>query len=205
MKIIQEILKYLELYFIYLYPGFITIFFYSFTKVKSLKFNKTLIMTSVIISYIYVLIYRWIRGFNTLLDFNVIDYIIILFISIIIPFVWHWISRSKWIEPLLNKLNINTTIETNVWDYIHYRDKDKEGIVLKLFLDNNDIMYEGSLRYHESDINKKQTICLSGYRRYIKENGKYVVKQDYNNDNSRWVMLDISEITRVEIKYHTNK
>ena len=94
MKIIQEILKYLELYFIYLYPGFITIFFYSFTKVKSLKFNKTLIMTSVIISYIYVLIYRWIRGFNTLLDFNVIDYIIILFISIIIPFVWHWISRS---------------------------------------------------------------------------------------------------------------
>ena len=78
-------------------------------------------------------------------------------------------------------------------------------IVLKLFLDNNDIMYEGSLRYHESDINKKQTICLSGYRRYIKENGKYVVKQDYNNDNSRWVMLDISEITRVEIKYHTNK
>ena len=105
----------------------------------------------------------------------------------------------------MNKININTTVETSVWDYIHYRDKDKKGIVLKVFLDDKDIMYEGSLRYHESDTTKQQTICLSGYRRYVKENGKFVPKQDYDNDNSRWVLINITDITRVEIKYDSAK
>lgn len=203
--LIQEILQILEQYFIYLYPGFVTIFIYLFTKAKSMKMDKILIISSIVISYVYVLIYRLIKGYNGLSDFKGYDYVIILLISILCPLIWHSISRSKWIEPVLNSININTTIENNVWDYIHYRDKDKKGIVLKVFLDDKDIMYEGSLRYHESDIAKKQTICLSGYRRYVKENGTFVAKQDYNNDNSRWVMLDAANIDRVEIKYDSDK
>lgn len=203
--LIQEILQILEQYFIYLYPGFVTIFIYLFTKAKSMKMDKILIISSIVISYVYVLIYRLIKGYNGLSDFKGDDYVIILLISILCPLIWHLISRSKWIEPVLNSININTTIENNVWDYIHYRDKDKKGIVLKVFLDDKDIMYEGSLRYHESDTTKKQTICLSGYRRYVKENGTFVVKQDYNNDNSRWVMLDAANIDRVEIKYDSDK
>lgn len=91
------------------------------------------------------------------------------------------------------------------WDYIHNRDKEKKGIILKVFLDDKDIMYEGSLRYRESDLEKEPSICLSGYRRYVKENGKYITKQDYNNDNSRWVLINIKEITRSEIKYASEK
>lgn len=68
-------------------------------------------------------------------------------------------------------MGFNTTLEDTVWDYIQYRDKEKDGIVLKVFLDNKDIMYEGCLRYRESDIDKEQAICLSGYRRYIKKKG----------------------------------
>ena len=102
-------------------------------------------------------------------------------------------------------MGFNTTLEDTVWDYIQYRDKEKDGIVLKVFLDNKDIMYEGCLRYRESDIDKEQAICLSGYRRYIKENGSYVKKQDYNKDNSRWVLINLNEITRSEIKYNSEK
>lgn len=203
-EFLQDILQALEQYFVYIYPGFITIFVYLFTKAKSFKMDKTLIISSVVISYIYVLIYRSIRGCDVA-DFKNRDYIFLLIVSIIIPLLWHWISRSKWLEPALNKININTTVETNVWDYIHYRDKDKKGIVLKVFLDDKDIMYEGSLRYHESDTTKQQIICLSGYRRYVKENGKFVPKQDYDNDNSRWVLINITDITRVEIKYDSAK
>ena len=96
-------------------------------------------------------------------------------------------------------------MEDTVWDYIQYRDKEKKGIVLKVFLDDKDIMYEGSLRYRESDPEKEQAICLSGYRRYVKENGRYIPKQDYNNDNSRWVLINVKEITRSEIKYASEK
>ena len=39
----------------------------------------------------------------------------------------------------------------------------------------------------------------------IEENGKYITKQDYNNDNSRWVLINIKEITRSEIKYASEK
>ena len=133
------------------------------------------------------------------------DYVILLIFSILLPVIWHWISRSYFAEKVLNKIGINTTLENTVWDYIQYRDKEKKGIVLKVFLDDKDIMYEGSLRYRESDPEKEQAICLSGYRRYVKENGRYIPKQDYNNDNSRWVLINIKEITRSEIKYASEK
>jgi len=74
-----------------------------------------------------------------------------------------------------------------------------------VFLDDKDIMYEGSLRYWESAPEKEQAICLSRYRRYFKENGRYTPKQDYNNDNSRWVVIDVKKITRLEIKYASEK
>lgn len=203
-KAIQDVLQSLELYFIYIYPGFITVFVYLFTKAQKLKKKKYVIFISVIISYIYVVVYRWIRNYDELSQFTVEDHVIIICISVLVPIIWHYVSMSKCLEFFLKKININTTIETNVWDYIRNRDKKGEGIVLKVFLDDN-VMYEGSLRYHESDVNKKQKICLSGYRRYEKEAGKYSVKQDYNNDNSRWVMLKVSDVVRIEIKYKSDK
>lgn len=201
---IQDILQSLELYFIYIYPGFITIFVYLFTKAQRLKEKKYVIIISVIISYVYVVIYRWIRNYDKLSQFTVKDHVIILAISILVPIIWHRISLSKCLECFFREIKINTTIETNVWDYIHSRDREGKGIVLKVFLDDN-IMYEGSLRYHESDVSKKQTICLSGYRRYEKKDGRYITCRDYNNDNSRWVMLAMSDVTRVEIKYSSDK
>ena len=41
-KVIQDILQYLEQYFVYLYQGFVTIFIYSFTKAKGFKLIEIL-------------------------------------------------------------------------------------------------------------------------------------------------------------------
>ena len=54
-----------------------------------------------------------------------------LIVSILLPVIWHWISRSYFAEKVLNKIGFNTTLEDTVWDYIQYRDKEKKGIVLK--------------------------------------------------------------------------
>lgn len=201
---VEEILKLLERYFVYIYPGFITILIYHFSKARGTKLNKATLGICVIISYIYILLYNFVRK-TEVSKFSNNDYVILLFISILFPIIWHWISRSKWIEKVLEEMGFNTTLEDTVWDYIHNRDKEKKGIILKVFLDDKDIMYEGSLRYRESDLEKEPSICLSGYRRYVKENGKYITKQDYNNDNSRWVLINIKEITRSEIKYASEK
>ena len=174
--------------------------FIIFAKARGTKLNKSTLGISVVISYVYIVLYKFF--FKTdVSQFSNKDYVILLIFSILLPVIWHWISRSYFAEKVLNKIGINTTLEDTVWDYIQYRDKEKKGIVLKVFLDDKDIMYEGSLRYRESDPEKEQAICLSGYRRYVKENGRYIPKQDYNNDNSRWVLINIKEITRSEIKY----
>lgn len=202
--IVQEILELLERYFVYIYPGFITILIYHFSKARGTKLNKSTLGVCVVISYIYIILYNFILK-TEVSQFSNKDYVILLIISILLPLIWYWVSKSEWIENILNTMGFNTTLEDTAWDYIQYRDKEKKGIILKVFLDNKDIMYEGSLRYRESDLEKEQLICLSGYRRYIKENKKYIPKQDYNNDNSRWVLINIKEITRSEIKYASEK
>ena len=201
---IDEALQSLEQYFIYLYPGFITICFYSFIKARKIQPNKVLIVSSIVISYVYVLIYRWITEKN-IEKFQVADYIIILFIAIVVPYIWHLINRSSWIEPALNKIGINASMDDSAWGYIHHKDKNKKGIVLKIFLDDEKVMYEGSLRYRETGTEKQCAVCLSGYRRYVKEDDKFVQKLDYGDDHSRWVMIDVTKATRVEVKYNESK
>lgn len=204
VEIVKGVLELLEQYFVYVYPGFVTILVHHFAKARGTKLNKSTLGISVVISYVYIVLYKFF--FKTdVSQFSNKDYVILLIFSILLPVIWHWISRSYFAENVLNKIGINTTLEDTVWDYIQYRDKEKKGIVLKVFLDDKDIMYEGSLRYRESDPEKEQAICLSGYRRYVKENGRYIPKQDYNNDNSRWVLINIKEITRSEIKYASEK
>lgn len=201
---IKEIIEILDKYFVYLYPGFISLYIFYFSKARKMKGNIITITVSLVISYVYILIYRTFCS-KAVSDFKDIDYIILLIIAIVFPIIWHNISKSGRTEKILDGLGFNTTLEDDVWAYIQSRDKEKKGIVLKVFLDDKDIMYEGSLRYRESSDEKEKTICLSGYRRYLKEDGKYYIKQDYNNDNSRWVLIDISKITRSEIKYVTEK
>ena len=204
VEIVKGVLELLEQYFVYVYPGFVTILVHHFVKARGTNLNKSTLGISVVISYVYIVLYKFF--FKTdVSQFSNKDYVILLIFSILLPVIWHWISRSYFAEKVLNKIGINTTLEDMVWDYIQYRDKEKKGIVLKVFLDDKDIMYEGSLRYRESDPEKEQAICLSGYRRYVKENGRYIPKQDYNNDNSRWVLINIKEITRSEIKYASEK
>lgn len=204
VEVVKGVLELLEQYFVYVYPGFVTILVHHFAKARGTKLNKSTLGISVVISYVYIVLYKFF--FKTdVSQFSNKDYVILLIFSILLPVIWHWISRSYFAEKVLNKIGINTTLEDTVWDYIQYRDKEKKGIVLKVFLDDKDIMYEGSLRYRESDPEKELAICLSGYRRYVKENGRYIPKQDYNNDNSRWVLINIKEITRSEIKYASEK
>lgn len=66
-------------------------------------------------------------------------------------------------------------------------------------------MYEGSLRLHESDPYREQYICLSRYRRYIKEDGVFVIKNDYASNRAKWVYLKMETVDRVEISYKEPK
>lgn len=200
---IKEILDALELYFVYIYPGFVTIYIYKFITAKKFKYNKESVLISLIVSYIYIIVYRFFIGYSVNCFFAK-DFIYILLASIVLPIVWLRIYRSKLFEALLRWLKINSSVEDNVWDYIRYRTDKQETITLKIFLDDKSVMYEGKLRYYQFDEDDK-AICLSAYRRYLREDNKFTCANDYANDNSRWVMIKISGVTRVEICYDSQK
>lgn len=200
LEIAKNIIELLEYYFVYIYPGYVSFAIYQFSRAKSIRFDRSIFGISIIISYIYILLYGFVFG-KASYQFSNLDYISLLLIATVMPVIFHKVSRCKCVKCILANSGFNVTIEDDVWDYIQY--KDEQGVNLKVFLDSKDTMYEGALRYREFT-DEKKVICLSGYRRYIKENSsKYQCIQNYGGDDTRWVLIDCSDVTRFEIQYQS--
>lgn len=205
VNLIKDVLDSLTLYFVYFYPGIISMFVYRFVRGRSIVEDKITLIKGITISYIYVTIMTFLLR-KSVGDFSVVEHFFLLLISIVTPILWNGSIKSKKFRNVLDWLKIDTEISDNLMDLVKSKETDtKKGIVLKVFLDKQDLMYEGKLREHESDINKSQVICLSGYRRYVKKDNVFSVKNDYSGDNSRWVALKSDDITRIEIKYEEEK
>lgn len=205
LEILEAVIIILEKYFVFIYPGFISYFLFCFGRTKKIEKNYIVLITSIVISYVYIIIYKFVRNAKVE-EFINQDYIALLLMSIVLPILWNWISRTKWFESFLKFFRIYTTIEENALDYVRYRAKGKnEGIVVKVFLDDMNIMYEGGLRFHESDVEKESDLCLSGYRRYKKIEGEWKVIQNYENDSSRWVLIKGKDVKRIEVNYSEKK
>ena len=122
MEIIKELPKLLENYFVYIYPGFLTIYIYNFAKARETKLDKTTLIMSIVISYTYIIIYGFIFS-TSILNFHDVDYVALFIAADFIPLMWYRASRSAWGGQLLKRLGINTSLEDTAWDYIHCQDK----------------------------------------------------------------------------------
>lgn len=181
-------------YFIYFLPGFITIWLNNFIKGIETVVNKNTIILSFLISYIYTILLSSDK--------------LIIFISITIPFILILLRFLNSKFKILELLKIETSISHNILDHIKSLESDKKkGIVLKVYLNNSNVMYEGKLRVHESDKDREQLVCLSGYREYHKNNeDKYeIYKQVYENDNSKWIIIKYDEIKIIEVAFEDPK
>jgi len=204
-NLLEDMLHILTQYFAYIYPGIITIFIYNFIRGRKIEKNKLTFLEGIVISYIYLTLINVVLKVK-IEELKPWNHIIIIVISIIVPICANIIVNTKWFIGILRKLKINTEVYDNVLDLIKSKECDPEkGIVFKVLLDDKGLMYEGKLREHESEVDKEQIICLSGYRRYVKVNDKFEKKLDYGNDNSRWVVLRAKEINRIEVKYEDKK
>lgn len=202
---IKDLLDLLTLYFVYLYPGIISVFIFRFIRGRSIVESKITVIKGITISYIYTTIINVI--FKTQVsEYTICQHLLLVSGAFILPVILNAIMRSQKFRYILNLLKINTELSDNLWDLIKSKETHpNKGIAVKVFLDNQGIMYEGKLREHESDPNKSQLVCLSGYRRYVKQDNSFTVKNDYAGDNSRWVAIKSNDITRIEIKYEDAK
>ena len=223
--IIEDILYSLECYFVYFYPGFISFYVYHFVKAKKPTYDRVMIISCVIISYLYVVFYKLARDISVD-EFETMDHLIMVIISAFIPYLWYlilkngrsvrnWfggfvivnsIAKNKLVEQFISFFRINTALENNPVDYMKKRADKKdfdEGVAFYVYLNDVDIIYRGCIRYHEPDADRKQVIILSGYQRYIKKDGEYVLDPNGNHDRDgkHWVMLNIEDIKRIEVEY----
>lgn len=202
---IKELLEIIRLYIVYVYPGFITLVIYRFAISKSVEENKNTFIKSIIISYLYTLTFFLIFKIEPI-KFKIWHHIIIVLIAVIVPISWNLIVRQSWFKYIISKIGIRTEIYDNLMDIMFY--KENAVVWVRAYMDEQKVMYEGSLRHYESDINRQQQVILSGYRMYnYNENTKkYDIKVfDYALDQKQWVRILEKNITRMEFVYQSEQ
>ncbi len=200
---IKGLLEVLKQYIIYVYPGFITLAIYRFAMLKSIEENKNTFIKSIIVSYLYTIPFQ-LRGVNPI-EFNLMHHIVIIIIAVAIPVFWNLLIRSDKFKKIIRFFKIKTEIYDNLMDIMFYKE---DGIVwVRAYMDVQKIMYEGSLRHYESDINREQQVILSGYRfyNYNELTKKYdLLVYDFSADQKQWVRLLEKNITRMEFVYNND-
>lgn len=197
---IKALLEVVKQYIIYVYPGFITLAIYRFALSKSIEESKNTFIKSIIISYLYVLPFQLLGKDPIKLEFG--QHLILIIGAIILPIIWNAIIRTNRFKKIIRFLGIKTEIYDNLMDIMFY--KEDGTVWARAYMDDQRIMYEGSLRHYESDINRKQQIILSGYRiyNYNETTKKYELSEyDYSSDHKQWVRLLEENITRMEFVY----
>ena len=197
---IIELLEIVKRYIIYIYPGFLTLVIYRFAMYKSVEENKNTVVKSIIISYLYTLPFSLLFGIDPT-TFKFVHHIIIFLIAIAIPIIWNIIVRKNWFKLIIRKIGIKTEIYDNQMDIMF--NKENGTVWVRAYMDEQKVMYEGTLRHYESDINRQQQVILSGYRMYNYDENthKYEKTFDYSNDQKQWVRILEENITRMEFVY----
>lgn len=198
---IKELLKIIEQYIVYVYPGFITIVLYRFAVFKSVEENKNTFIKSIIISYLYAIPVGYFSGIEPP-DFEMCQHVVLLVISVIVPLAWNQIIHLGIYKKIIQKIGIKTEIYDNLMDIMFYKENGK--VWVRVYMDEQNLMYEGSLRHYESDINRKQQVILSGYREYHynKATHKYdEMFYNYETDEKQWIRILEENITRMEFVY----
>lgn len=87
IDILEEIPKLFDRYYIYIYPGWVAIFMYHFATARKTKWNKETLEISVVLSYVFVLLYKTILN-RTIPEFSNRDYGALLILAVLIPIWW---------------------------------------------------------------------------------------------------------------------
>lgn len=204
LKIIQSLPEYIK----YIFPGYLSMYTYLFLRGKTLKDNSYIIMKSIAISYIYLWILEWIKDIKWLNNiddsiFKSVPYelkqsICLVILGIVFPYVFYRIITFEKTQTFLSKLKIQTTFYDNEIEMLSDFDK---GAWLCVYLNDDEVVYEGSLGNKELDDDKRKYICLNSYYKYLlNEEGKpkepYI--EDHEKEPKETVMIFYDSVKRIE-------
>lgn len=194
INIIDEIPQYIK----FIYPGYITLYVYSFLRANHVSDTPSTIFKSLALSYIYTLIIGKINPPSDLYE----NFLLII-ISVLVAYFSYLITRSEHIKNILQTLEIETSFCGNE---IEALESVNAGTWLVVYLNNDNVVYEGWLHNKELEEGKRQYISLRGFRKYmLKDDGKpnnpYI--EEHDDELNEEVIIFYNDIKRIE-KRDTN-
>lgn len=188
LLILDSLAKYIS----YFYPGYVTVYVYNFLKAFTVNETKGVIFKSIAISFLY----------KTCIDSLQVEslfyyHLTLFFVSVVVPYICYSLQKTEIVLKAFEKLGINTRFETNEIDIL---DNGEYSAKLRVYLENERVMYEGLLGEKELEPNKKQFIILKQFKKYIVDKDGYSNKsciESYANDEDK-VLLFYEKINRIE-------
>lgn len=185
LKIIDSLAEYI----VYFYPGYMTIYIFYFLRAKTLKDENNVIAKAVVISFIYKLFVDKVpldklsQG-RILLDSKISYHVLLILIAVVVPYIGYRMQKSEKIIIIFNLLKITTRFEDNEIDIL---DNQEISAWLKVYMQDEKIVYEGFLGDKELESGKRQFISLKKYRKYILgDDGRpkepYIEEHDSDDD-----------------------
>lgn len=211
IEIIESLIEILPNIFIYIVPGYIILRIISYRFSRNTIKDDYLLLKSIVVSYILIVIVDFLVQIlcvivnifidkpNLEINLNIetlMGKIIIILLSIVSGFIWCKFITSDVSYKFLEKLGINKSLNTNIFDDISDMDR---GTWLFVYLQNERIIYFGALqRYEEREDVENYFLVLSNYKSF-EYNG--IEMEDQSRNPLRWVMINTKDISRIEIIY----
>lgn len=188
---ILRILDSLAKYIVYIYPGYITIYLYRFFRAKCTNGNKELLFKSIAISFLYKLVLDKASS-----ETEIIYHFGMIVISVIVPYIAYLVQKSNAMQNALEALGINTRFEENE---IEILDNEEYSAWVKVYLKEDNVVYEGFLGETEMESGKRQFIILKKYRKYIlnKSGHPKPYIEEHENDEDK-VLIFYDDVKRIE-------
>lgn len=182
-------------YIIYIYPGYIAQYVYFYLKGKNLPDTKITFIKSVGFSYLIITIAKLKVNFEN--GHGILENIAYILLASL--GAWFFCEIMKKLDKWNEKSGKGAFFYDNEFDALSQYDK---GAWIAVYLNNDDIVYEGKLALKSIDKNSdgRNYITLKEYEKYkVKAGSKYMI-EDYSEskDYDAEVVIYYADIKRVE-------
>lgn len=200
---ILNIIDILPKLIIYFLPGFVFIKAIQYQFPSKKEENKSAYIYYIVLSFILISIGRiGSKKFLGYEDIYTSEFTIgIMILSIGLGYLIGQFLKSEKSIDILRKLNIYRTNSSSIFADI----KDAgNGTWIKVYLNNEDIVYSGALKEFENSYDYDNTfIILSEYISYVSKKSKLDKRLLVENrEKTKWVAIRVKDISRIEIEYY---
>lgn len=204
MDYLSAIINLIPQLLIYFVPGYIALEIRRNNRQENKYTDRDLVIQSITYSFIIQQIASfldWVTNCIFKLDFIIVDaerdVITYFIISILFGCAITLFPDTKIAAKLRKLLNSNTEPYSNVWNLAM---KAPEGAWARVYLEKENLVYVGELLKYTCDPDEtRREVLLRRYALYRVVDNKVDLIDNYNEDETAYVYINVTDVKRIEI------